>query len=172
MAAVDALVPRHALSVKQRIRQAGRQESREGCIANICAKNPCIVDTIVFYLVCKVTNARRYVMKLADNDALTEIAQPLVQRPVNCARKFAHGNLLICDIYVKYSLRYTRVCPHYVCPVPCGLVGPFFIIVSILFISWQACTRLPCDKKCEKRLRCGHRCPSSKSNQLRTASLS
>ncbi|OCH91424.1 P-loop containing nucleoside triphosphate hydrolase protein [Obba rivulosa] len=35
-------------------------------------------------------------------------------------------------------------CAHYACPVPCGSI----------------CARLPCDKRCEKVLRCGHRCPS------------
>ncbi|KAG9309780.1 hypothetical protein JVU11DRAFT_10154 [Chiua virens] len=35
-------------------------------------------------------------------------------------------------------------CPHYTCPVPCGSV----------------CARLPCDRRCEKPLQCGHRCPS------------
>ncbi|KZT72216.1 P-loop containing nucleoside triphosphate hydrolase protein [Daedalea quercina L-15889] len=38
----------------------------------------------------------------------------------------------------------TWQCTHYTCDVPCGSV----------------CTRLPCDKRCEKLLRCGHRCPS------------
>ncbi|EMD37515.1 hypothetical protein CERSUDRAFT_114154 [Gelatoporia subvermispora B] len=35
-------------------------------------------------------------------------------------------------------------CAHHVCPVPCGSV----------------CARLPCDRRCEKLLSCGHRCPS------------
>ncbi|PCH43420.1 nucleoside triphosphate hydrolase protein [Wolfiporia cocos MD-104 SS10] len=35
-------------------------------------------------------------------------------------------------------------CPHYSCPVPCGSI----------------CARLPCDKRCDKNLSCGHRCPS------------
>ncbi|KAH9048672.1 hypothetical protein EDB83DRAFT_2553548 [Lactarius deliciosus] len=35
-------------------------------------------------------------------------------------------------------------CPHHSCPVVCGSI----------------CSRLPCDKACEWRLRCGHRCPS------------
>ncbi|KAJ7593988.1 hypothetical protein C8J56DRAFT_777276 [Mycena floridula] len=35
-------------------------------------------------------------------------------------------------------------CPHFTCPVPCGSV----------------CVRLPCDKRCEKTLNCGHQCPS------------
>ncbi|KAK2464284.1 hypothetical protein APHAL10511_003741 [Amanita phalloides] len=38
----------------------------------------------------------------------------------------------------------TWTCSHHVCPVPCGSV----------------CTRLPCDRKCDKVLKCGHRCPS------------
>ncbi|KIL62527.1 hypothetical protein M378DRAFT_128690 [Amanita muscaria Koide BX008] len=38
----------------------------------------------------------------------------------------------------------TWSCPHYSCPLPCGSV----------------CTRLPCDKRCQKQLPCGHRCPS------------
>ncbi|KAF8128159.1 hypothetical protein EV363DRAFT_1585143 [Boletus edulis] len=38
----------------------------------------------------------------------------------------------------------TWVCPHHTCPVPCGSV----------------CARLPCDRRCEKVLRCGHQCPS------------
>ncbi|KAI9460073.1 hypothetical protein HD554DRAFT_1598622 [Boletus coccyginus] len=38
----------------------------------------------------------------------------------------------------------TWVCPHHTCPVPCGSV----------------CARLPCDKRCEGVLHCGHRCPS------------
>ncbi|KAF9227364.1 hypothetical protein BS17DRAFT_747823 [Gyrodon lividus] len=38
----------------------------------------------------------------------------------------------------------TWACPHYRCPVPCGSV----------------CARLPCDKRCESTLACGHRCPS------------
>ncbi|KAI9456882.1 hypothetical protein HD554DRAFT_1839076 [Boletus coccyginus] len=38
----------------------------------------------------------------------------------------------------------TWVCPHRTCPVPCGSV----------------CARLPCDRRCKKVLRCGHRCPS------------
>ncbi|CUA71425.1 NFX1-type zinc finger-containing protein 1 [Mus musculus] [Rhizoctonia solani] len=35
-------------------------------------------------------------------------------------------------------------CPHIQCPSACGM----------------ACTRLPCDKKCPKVLKCGHPCPS------------
>ncbi|CAL1707171.1 unnamed protein product [Somion occarium] len=35
-------------------------------------------------------------------------------------------------------------CPHYSCPLPCGSI----------------CARLPCDVRCTKILRCGHRCPS------------
>ncbi|KAI9460071.1 hypothetical protein HD554DRAFT_2028943 [Boletus coccyginus] len=38
----------------------------------------------------------------------------------------------------------TWACPHDSCPVPCGSV----------------CARLPCDRRCDKVLRCGHRCPS------------
>ncbi|PFH53777.1 hypothetical protein AMATHDRAFT_73192 [Amanita thiersii Skay4041] len=38
----------------------------------------------------------------------------------------------------------TWLCPHLMCPLPCGSV----------------CSRLPCDKRCEKMLKCGHRCPS------------
>ncbi|KAG9309778.1 hypothetical protein JVU11DRAFT_10152 [Chiua virens] len=38
----------------------------------------------------------------------------------------------------------TWSCAHYTCPVPCGSV----------------CARLPCDRRCEKLLQCGHRCPS------------
>ncbi|KIJ68146.1 hypothetical protein HYDPIDRAFT_107807 [Hydnomerulius pinastri MD-312] len=38
----------------------------------------------------------------------------------------------------------TWVCSHHTCPVPCGSV----------------CARLPCDKRCENSLACGHRCPS------------
>ncbi|KAH0839427.1 hypothetical protein J3R83DRAFT_202 [Lanmaoa asiatica] len=38
----------------------------------------------------------------------------------------------------------TWACPHYTCPVPCGSV----------------CARLPCDKRCDKVLQCGHQCPS------------
>ncbi|KAF8639511.1 hypothetical protein AX17_001416 [Amanita inopinata Kibby_2008] len=40
--------------------------------------------------------------------------------------------------------RCTWLCSHFTCPLPCGSV----------------CTRLPCDKRCQKLLRCGHRCPS------------
>ncbi|KAF8629392.1 hypothetical protein AX15_003447 [Amanita polypyramis BW_CC] len=46
----------------------------------------------------------------------------------------------------------TWTCPHYACPVPCGSV----------------CTRLPCNKRCEKRLSCGHRCPSVCGEDCRT----
>ncbi|KNZ77104.1 NFX1-type zinc finger-containing protein 1 [Termitomyces sp. J132] len=35
-------------------------------------------------------------------------------------------------------------CPHFACPVPCGSV----------------CARLPCDRRCETTLKCGHQCPS------------
>ncbi|KAJ7593996.1 hypothetical protein C8J56DRAFT_925724 [Mycena floridula] len=35
-------------------------------------------------------------------------------------------------------------CQHFQCPVPCG----------------SACIRLPCDQRCDKRLKCGHQCPS------------
>ncbi|KAM5531281.1 hypothetical protein V8D89_015082 [Ganoderma adspersum] len=35
-------------------------------------------------------------------------------------------------------------CSHFVCPLPCGAI----------------CARLPCDKRCEQVLSCGHRCPS------------
>ncbi|KAI0769450.1 P-loop containing nucleoside triphosphate hydrolase protein [Trametes elegans] len=35
-------------------------------------------------------------------------------------------------------------CAHHVCPLPCGAI----------------CARLPCDKRCEQLLQCGHRCPS------------
>jgi len=38
----------------------------------------------------------------------------------------------------------TWQCAHYTCQVPCGSV----------------CARLPCDKRCERLLVCGHRCPS------------
>ncbi|KAL0951932.1 hypothetical protein HGRIS_008585 [Hohenbuehelia grisea] len=38
----------------------------------------------------------------------------------------------------------TWTCSHFTCPVPCGSV----------------CARLPCDKRCENTLECGHRCPS------------
>ncbi|KAH8107252.1 P-loop containing nucleoside triphosphate hydrolase protein [Cristinia sonorae] len=38
----------------------------------------------------------------------------------------------------------TWTCAHYTCPVPCGSV----------------CARLPCDKRCDQTLSCGHRCPS------------
>ncbi|KAH9895168.1 P-loop containing nucleoside triphosphate hydrolase protein [Cubamyces lactineus] len=35
-------------------------------------------------------------------------------------------------------------CSHQSCPLPCGAI----------------CARLPCDKRCEQVLECGHRCPS------------
>ncbi|THU97835.1 P-loop containing nucleoside triphosphate hydrolase protein [Dendrothele bispora CBS 962.96] len=35
-------------------------------------------------------------------------------------------------------------CEHESCPAPCGSV----------------CIRLPCDKRCKRQLKCGHRCPS------------
>ncbi|KAI9445912.1 hypothetical protein H4582DRAFT_1804013 [Lactarius indigo] len=35
-------------------------------------------------------------------------------------------------------------CPHHSCPVVCGSI----------------CSRLPCDKACERQLECGHVCPS------------
>ncbi|KAI9451304.1 hypothetical protein BJY52DRAFT_119999 [Lactarius psammicola] len=35
-------------------------------------------------------------------------------------------------------------CPHHSCPVVCGSI----------------CSRLPCDKICERQLKCGHACPS------------
>ncbi|TFK44429.1 hypothetical protein BDQ12DRAFT_672980 [Crucibulum laeve] len=38
----------------------------------------------------------------------------------------------------------TWKCQHYICPLPCGSI----------------CARLPCDVRCEKTLKCGHRCPS------------
>ncbi|EJF65241.1 P-loop containing nucleoside triphosphate hydrolase protein [Dichomitus squalens LYAD-421 SS1] len=35
-------------------------------------------------------------------------------------------------------------CAHFSCPLPCGAI----------------CARLPCDKRCDQLLDCGHRCPS------------
>ncbi|KLO14620.1 P-loop containing nucleoside triphosphate hydrolase protein [Schizopora paradoxa] len=40
--------------------------------------------------------------------------------------------------------RCTWSCPHFECPVPCGSI----------------CVRLPCDKPCTRKLKCGHPCPS------------
>ena len=90
---MDALVTHHVLIAKQKTTEAGRQESKESCIANIRAGNPCIADTNVSYLVHKITNARRRAAKPADNDVLIAVALTTVRLPVNRAKKLVHGNL-------------------------------------------------------------------------------
>ncbi len=96
---MDALVTHHVLIAKQKMTQTGRRESKESCIANICAGNPCIVDTNALCPVHKITNARRRVVKPADNNVLTAVALTTVQLPVNRAKKLVHGKL---SSYVTY----------------------------------------------------------------------
>ncbi|KAG8792975.1 hypothetical protein FRC12_004344, partial [Ceratobasidium sp. 428] len=63
-----------------------------------------------------------------------------------CRQICPHGGCrLPCSMPCKPCLRPCAwTCPHIQCPSACGM----------------ACTRLPCDKKCPKALRCGHPCPS------------
>ena len=93
---MDAIVTHHVLIAKQKMTQSERQESKESCIANIRAGNPCIADTNVLYPVHKITNAQRRAAKPADNDVLIAVALTTVRLPVNRARKFVHGSLSSC----------------------------------------------------------------------------
>ena len=48
---------------------------------------------------------------------------------------------------------------HVLCHADLSVVSSFSPLIPADILT-QVCSRLPCDRRCEKQLKCGHRCPS------------